>query len=121
VELRLPTVLIAVVAMMLLITGWQAPAAERQRFWNLTTATLTELRLAEPGTDQWGPNQCNNDPDKAVEPDERLTLIGVEPGRYDVKLRDRKGRVCIVRNVWIQSGRPFAFSISDNDLGDCQP
>jgi hypothetical protein len=98
-----------------------ALAAERLRFWNLTTVTITELHLAPAGTNKWGPNQCENDPDKSVDSDERLTITGVEPGRYDVKLQDKNGRICIVRDVEIQSGRPYAFSIADKDLTECQP
>jgi hypothetical protein len=96
-------------------------AAERLRFWNLTTATITALQLAPAGTGQWGPNQCENDPDKSVESDERLTITGVDPGRYDVKLADKTGRICVVRNIEVVSGRPYAFSISDKDLTQCEP
>jgi hypothetical protein len=71
--------------------------------------------------DKWGPNQCENDSEKSVEPDERLTITAIEPGRYDVKLRDKQGRTCIVRTVEILSGRPYAFSISDKDLTGCEP
>lgn len=96
-------------------------AAERLRFWNTTAATITELYLAPPGTAAWGPNQCLNDPDKSVDADERLTLTNVTPGRYDVKLVDKKGRMCVVRNVAVVSGRPYAFSISEKDLTNCKP
>ncbi len=66
-----------------------ASAAERLRFWNLTTVTLVELYLAPAGTTAWGANQCKNDRDGAVDSDERLTIKDVEPGRYDVKLADK--------------------------------
>jgi hypothetical protein len=56
-----------------------------------------------------------------VEPDERLTITAIEPGRYDVKLRDKQGRTCILRTVEILSGRSYAFSISDKDLMGCEP
>ena len=108
-------------AAIFLLTASAAPAAERMRFWNLTTATITELRLASAGTGRWGPNQCDGDPDKSVDSDERLTLTGVEPGVYDVKLSDKTGRTCLVRNVEVKSGRPYAFSLSDNDLRECEP
>jgi hypothetical protein len=94
-------------------------AAERLKFWNLTGSTIRELHLAPTGTTEWGPDQCANDPDGAVDADERLTLKNVVPGRYDVRLVDKKGRVCVVRNVEILAGRPYAFSISDKDLTDC--
>jgi hypothetical protein len=105
----------------LLLTGMSAGAAERLRFWNLTTGTITELYLAPAGTTQWGPNQCKNDPDGTVDHDERLTLKGVDPGRYDVKLKNKAGRVCTVPNVEVKSGKPYAFSISDKDLTSCTP
>jgi hypothetical protein len=96
-----------------------ASAAERLRFWNLTTVTISQLYLAPAGTSDWGPNQCLNDRDKEVDADERLTLAGIGPGRYDVKLADRTGRTCIVRNVDVKAGGKYAFSISDDDLRDC--
>jgi hypothetical protein len=97
-----------------------AYGADRLRFWNLTTVTLTGVYLAPVGTGKWGSNQCENDADKSVDPDERLTIAGVEPGRYDVKLIDKKGRTCLVADVEVKSGKPYAFSISDKDLTNCK-
>jgi hypothetical protein len=94
-------------------------AAERLRFWNLTTVTIKELYLAPAGTTNWGTNQCKNDSDGAVDPDERLAIKGVDPGHYDVKLADKAGRVCTVPNVEVKSKGPYAFSISDKDLTNC--
>lgn len=103
----------------LLALGVAATAAERLRFWNLTGSTIKELHLAPTGTTERGPDQCANDPDGAVDVDERLTLKEVVPGRYDVKLLDQKGRMCVVRNVEVLAGKPYAFSISEKDLTDC--
>ena len=100
-------------------TAGSAVGAERLRFWNLTSVTLKELYLAPAGTTQWGANQCKNDKDGTVDHDERLTITGVSPGTYDVKLTDKKGRVCTVQNVEVVSGRPYAFSLSDKDLTNC--
>jgi hypothetical protein len=94
-------------------------AAERLRFWNLTSSTIKELRLAPAGTANWGPDQCKSDPDGVVDADERLTLKDVVPGRYDVQLVDKKGRICTVHNVDVVGGKPYAFSISESDLTDC--
>jgi len=94
-------------------------AAERLKFWNLTGFMITELHLAPTGTRDWGPNQCKNDPDGAVDVDERLTLKDVVPGYYDVKLVDKQGRSCVVRNVEVEAGKPYAFSLSEKDLTDC--
>jgi hypothetical protein len=95
-------------------------AAERLRFWNLTSSTIQEMRLAPAGTANWGPDQCKNDPDGAVDSDERLTLKDVVPGRYDVQLVDKKGRICTVHNVDVVAGKPYAFSIADKDLTECR-
>jgi hypothetical protein len=94
-------------------------AAQSLRFWNLTSFTITRLNLAPTGTDHWGANQCDNDPDKSVSSDERLKITGVTPVRYDVRLTDGKSRVCIVRNVEVKPKGPYAFSISDKDLTSC--
>jgi hypothetical protein len=75
--------------------------------------------LAPAGTTNWGPDQCKNDPDGSVSSDERLWLKDVAPGRYDVKLADKSGRECIVQNVELVTGRPYAFSIADQDLKNC--
>jgi hypothetical protein len=87
------------------------------RFWNLTTETVTKLHLSSPGKDAWGPNQCENDRDGEVDHRERLTLKGVEPGRYDVRLGYGNGRLCTVRNVELKAGG--VFSIENKDLKDC--
>ena len=108
-----------VVLFSLLAVSSAATAAERLRFWNLTGFTIKELQLAPTGTTDWGPDQCKNDPDGAVDADERLTLKNVVPGHYDVKLVDKQGRRCVVRNVEVQAGKPYAFSLSERDLTDC--
>jgi hypothetical protein len=102
-----------------LILAAPASAAERLRFWNLTTTTIAELYLAPAGTASWSANQCLNDRDGTVDSDERLTITGIEPGIYDVKLVDKKGRMCRLSGVKVEAGRPYAFSISDRDLSDC--
>ena len=76
--------------LVLIALGSAAFAAGTMRFWNLTSFTVYGLQLAPVGSQAWGPNQCDNDPDKSVDPDERLKLVGVAPGRYDVKLADKK-------------------------------
>jgi hypothetical protein len=47
-----------------------------------------------------------------------LRIIGVEPGRYDVKLSDKTDRACIVRNVEVKEGA--VFSIEEKQLTDCR-
>lgn len=110
---------VVAIIFVLIASNLAAAAAERLKFWNLTSSTIKELHLAPAGTENWGPDQCRNDPDGAVEADERLTLKDIVPGRYNVKLLDEKGRVCIVRDVEVSGGKPYAFSISEKELTDC--
>jgi hypothetical protein len=70
------------------------------------------------GKDIWGPDQCKNDRDGTVDHDERLRITGIEPGHYDVRLADKIGRVCIVRNVEVKDGA--VFSIEEKHLTDCR-
>jgi hypothetical protein len=104
----------------LAFVGYSAAGAQDRkgiRFWNLTLYTITALQLSPAGADRWGPDQCRNDRDGTVDHDERLRITGVEPGRYDVKLADKIGRTCIVRNVEVNDGAVFA--IEEKHLTDC--
>ncbi len=105
--------------LILALIGSPAMAAGRMQFWNLTQNTIAHLYLAPTGTGQWSKDQCKNDPDSSVDPDERLPLTGVSPGHYDVRLTDAKGRTCLVRDVEIHGDKPYAFSLAETDLKDC--
>jgi hypothetical protein len=87
------------------------------RFWNLTRHTISEFYLAPAGSSNWGANQCKNDKDGTVDPDERLRISGVASGIYDAKLKDVSGRSCRVRNIKIEAGE--IFSIEEKDLTSC--
>ena len=50
-----------------------AEASRPTRFWNLTRHTISELALAPAGTNNFGPNQCKNDRDGTVDPDDMET------------------------------------------------
>jgi hypothetical protein len=102
------------------LVGSSVVAQDRRaiRFWNLTLYTITSFQMSRAGTDNWGPDQCKNDRDGTVDHDERLRITGIEPGRYDVKLADKIGRVCIVRNVEVNDGA--VFSIEERQLTDCR-
>jgi hypothetical protein len=102
----------------LIVTAATAYAADRPtRFWNLTHNTVREFRLAPAGTTAWGPNQCDNDKDGAVDVDERLVVTGIQSGRYDARLKDSSGRVCFARDIAVEAGK--VFSIDEKDLVDC--
>ncbi|MFS2012098.1 hypothetical protein ACCD06_19835 [Azospirillum sp. CT11-132] len=102
-----------------LTTAAHAQTAQTLKFWNLTSETITELKLAEPGTNKWGKNQTLNDKDKTVEADERLKLSDVKPGTWDVSMKDKKGRKCVLRNVTLSGTDAYAFSISEDDVKKC--
>jgi hypothetical protein len=104
------------VAMMILA---QPAMAKDTRFWNLTSSTVKSLELAPAGTSAFGPNQCANDPDGAVDHDERVKVTGVATGAYDARLKLADGRVCMAKAVRIETGKPF--SIEDKDLAGCAP
>src|SRR5215468_12166494 len=90
-------VLLASIAFALVSSSVLAQDRKGIRFWNLTLHTITTFQMSPAGKDSWGPDQCKNDRDGTVDHDERLRITDIEPGRYDVKLSDKTGRVCIVR------------------------
>ena len=98
-----------------------SPAAAEEgkgpRVLNRTGQTVVKLQLAPPGTKAWGPNQCANDDEGEVDHNEKLTLVGVKSGHYDMKIADKNGRVCVVKNVDLKEGTQF--SIKEQDLTDC--
>ena len=111
-------VLLVAVALGLIASAAMAQDRRGIRFWNLTLYTITSFQMSPAGTDAWGPDQCKNDRDGTVDHDERLRITGIEAGRYDARLTDRTGRVCIVRDVEVKDGAVFA--IEEKQLTDCR-
>ena len=109
--------LIAGIALALMSSAAQAES-KPIRFWNLTVNTITVLQMSPAGKQDWGFNQCKNDRDGTVDHDERLRITDVSAGRYDVKLTDKTGRVCIVSNIDVKEGAVFA--IEEKQLTDCR-
>lgn len=108
------------VAGIVLLAATSAMAAQKLQFWNETAHEMTGVYLAPTGTEAFGPNQALNDDDKSVGADERLLITGVNPGRYDVKLVDTKGRTCLVRDVEVRGTGKVAFSVAEKQLTDCK-
>jgi hypothetical protein len=109
---------LAAMVLALTVTASLALAEGRPtRFWNLTRYTISEFYLAPAGTTNWGLNQCKNDKDGTVDPDERLRITGVASGAYDAKLVDVSGRTCVVRGVQVEAGA--IFSIEESELTSC--
>lgn len=91
--------------------------AKTTQFWNLTASTVTSIQLAPANTKAFGANQCLNDPDGAVDHDERVKVTGIAPGSYDARLKLADGRTCVARDLQVEIGKPF--SIEEKDLTDC--
>lgn len=110
-----------ILALVLLLASAGELAAQSKgkgiRLWNLTTETISGFQLSPVGKDAWGPNQTLNDKDKEVDHDERLRIIGIEPGHYDARVSYPDARQCVVRNIEIKADA--VFSIADKDLKDC--
>lgn len=110
--------LVPITGLVALVVGAPALAKDKPtRFWNLTMHTVNNLQLSPAGKNDWGPNQCKNDRDGTVDHDERVNVIGVAAGRYDVKLADVSGRACIVKGVEVKPGA--VFTIEEKQLSDC--
>ena len=81
----------------------QPAMAKDTRFWNLTSSTVKSLELAPVATNAFGPNQCLNDPDSAVDHDERVKVD-----------RRRHRRVCRAADV---RGQPHVPRAEHADRG----
>lgn len=115
--MKLATALYCAVA---LLQGTSFAAAKQgMRFWNLTGETLAEVSLAPAGTTTFSSNQCKNDKDGTVDFDEDLTIKGIAPGTYDLRMKDVKGRVCYARGVAVKADA--TFSVSEKELVGCAP
>ena len=113
IAIKRPTVVLLACA----LTGTAWAAAKGTQFWNLTATTVTHLQLAPAGTRQFGPDQCKNDPDGTVDPDERLKITGIDSGLYDVEVAYKGGKVCTVKGVAVEKDK--VFSVEVTALTDC--
>jgi len=86
------------------------------QFWNLTSNTVTGLRLSLAGG-PFGEDFALKDAD-GIDHDERLRIAGLASGAYDAQLRFKGGRLCLARGVKIAAGK--VFSIEDKNLVDCK-
>jgi hypothetical protein len=112
----MPRAALVVLALVLSVTT--ALAADKPtRFWNLTANTIVTLQLSPAGQQAWGRDQCENDRDHEVDHDERLRITDVAPGRYDVRFKDKTGRVCVVKDIEVKDGA--VFSIEEKELSGC--
>lgn len=94
-----------------------AATAGKTKFWNVTGDTIVKFELAPAGTTNFGPDQCKNDKDSAVDDDERLAIKDVATGTYDARMTFKNGKVCTAKAVSITEGK--IFSIEANQLKEC--
>lgn len=87
------------------------------RIWNLTASVVTDFRLAQAGSPQFGPNLTLEDPDQTIDPDERLKLPNLAPGTYDARVTLKDGRTCGIAALKIDAGA--IVRIDEKDLRDC--
>jgi hypothetical protein len=110
---------LASVVVLAVATSVSANAGTNYFAYNDTAVTtFTGVYLAPTGTTQWGPNQALNDDDKELDFGERLTLTGLNPGLYDVKLVDQKGQTCIMHRIDLT--KETSFEIRDASLAGCK-
>ncbi len=88
------------------------------RFWNLTGETVAKFELAPTGTTAFGPDQAKNDKDGTVDNDERLKILDVADGKYDARITDVKGNVCMA--VGLDVKKDGVFSVEKDQLKDCK-
>lgn len=93
--------------------------AKDTQFWNLTANTITALQLSPAGKNEWGADQTGNDSDHSVDHDERLKIIGIKSGVYDLKFADKTGRSCIIKGIAVKEGA--IFSIDEKTAKNCGP
>jgi hypothetical protein len=108
------------ISMLFGLLASEAMAADRFVGFNNTTSTdFTGVYLAPEGTVEWGPNQAQNDKDKVWNSGERLPIKGVSRARFELKLVDSAGRICIKHAIDLT--RDTTFDVREEDLRDCKP
>jgi hypothetical protein len=102
----------------LALVATAAIAADKPtRFWNLTSGTVTGLRLSHAGSGAFG-DPVNFGDEDGIDHDERAKLPELPAGKYDLELTFKDGRVCIVRHVDVVAGK--VFSVEDKALTGCE-
>jgi hypothetical protein len=79
------------------------PRPQGIRFWNLRGTRSQVFRCRRRGKTAGVPTNARTIGMERLTNDERLRITDSEPGRYDVKLADKIGGVCIVRNVEVEA------------------
>jgi hypothetical protein len=109
--------LVAVGLILLLGVDAGIAAEKPVRFWNLTSETVTSLRLAPAGTNNFGSDLTKGDSDGSVDHDERLAIKNLTAGTYDAMVGFKSGRSCTAKGLKIEAAS--VFSIEEKDLSSC--
>jgi hypothetical protein len=104
-------------ALSILCASTRASAKDTQ-FWNLTASTITSLQLSPAGKNDWGEDQTVNDSDHSVDHDERVKIVRVKSGVYDVKFSSKAVPSCVIHDVVINEGK--IFSIDEKQAKRCR-
>jgi hypothetical protein len=113
----MPRAALVVLALVLSLSPTLAADRKPTRFWNLTANTIVTLQMSPADQQAWGRDQCENDRDHEVDHDERLRITDIAPGRYDVRFKDKTGRVCVVKDIEVKDGD--IFTIEEKELAGC--
>lgn len=90
-------------------------AAATVNIENKSSWEIHELYFAPSSQDDWGDDHLGQ---KVLKSGMTLTLKGVKPGKWDVRLVDEDEDECIVKNQSISASEKF--TLDDDDLLGCQ-
>lgn len=82
---------------------------------NNSSWEIHEIYFAPSSQDDWGDDHLG---EQVLKPGMNLTLTGVTPGKWDVRLVDEDKDECVVKDQKISTSE--SFSIGDDDLLGCQ-
>ncbi len=85
---------------------------------NNTQTSIRHLQLSPVALNRWGPDYLGRRRNDALDTGESLTLAGVAPGRYDIKLVDDRASHCILQDVFLTAAQPWEIE-EEALLGTC--
>ena len=74
---------------------------------NNTQTSIRDLHLSPVSLGRWGPDYLARRRNDTLETGESLTLAGVAPGRYDIKLVNDRATHCVLQNVSLFAARAW--------------
>lgn len=83
---------------------------ENQSSWE-----IHEIYFSPSDEDDWGEDHLG---DHVLESGMTLSLTGVSPGEWDIRLVDEDADVCVLQGVTVSASETWL--IEDDDLLDCQ-